>query len=378
MCNGEELAEILRFQNFPIHIGATNQDFSLDIFQDMLWESCLDCGLIQLKNLPDPELVYVEQSTVFAVGQTWQTHHRAFAKFIQNLDPISVLEIGGAHGVLSVEYQALQPNKIPWRIVEPNPSPVSECHAIYIPEFFEESGIEFYATDLIVHSHVLEHALNPKHFLNLAVSKMEKEQVMAVSIPNLWSWLKMGHPNALNFEHSYLLTESLAESLFESVGLQILNKEYFAETHSIFYALKNKVVLPKNSNFKPDKNPINFFKSNYEKKLNFVRTCNEALIKNSGEAFIFGGSIFAQQLINLGLNTDFISSILDNDPNKHGKRLYGSTLFIESAKIVGELSSPLIIIDCGEYNLEIQNQIVSINKKARVMVFNSISLYSDI
>lgn len=378
MCNSDTLIEILKFPTFPIHIGGTNQDISLDIFQDMCWEACQDCGNIQLKHLPDPELVYVEQSTVFAVGATWKRHHNSFAKFIRNLDPISVLEIGGAHGVLSVEYRRMSARNTPWRIVEPNPSPVDDCNATYIPKFFEDSGVEFYTTDLIVHSHVLEHAVNPRDFLKLAVSKMQLDQFMAISIPNLRSWLKMGHPNALNFEHTYLLTESIAESLFESVGLEITKKEYFAETHSIFYALRNKGLVPEISSFKSDKGPINFFKSNFEKRSNFVRNCNDVLSKKSGLAFLFGGSVFAQLLINLGLDTNSISSILDNDSNKHGKRLYGTSLSIQNVNLVSELESPVVIIDCGEYNSEIINQVLSLNKSAEIIVFNPPSSDSSI
>lgn len=378
MCNSETLIEILKFPSFPIHIGGTNQDVSLDIFQDMCWEACHDCGNIQLKHLPDPELVYVEQSTVFAVGPTWKSHHNSFAKFIRNINPISVLEIGGAHGVLSVEYRRMSPGNTPWRIVEPNPSPVADCNATYISKFFEDSSVEFQATDLIVHSHVLEHAVNPRAFLMLAVSKMQPDQLMAVSIPNLRSWLKMGHPNALNFEHTYLLTESIAESLFESTGLEITNKEYFSETHSIFYALRNKGLVPETSSFESDKGPVIFFKSNYEKRANFVRNCNEVLSRKSGLAFLFGGSVFAQQLTNLGLDTQSISCILDNDPNKHGKRLYGTHLSIQNVNIVSGLESPVIIIDCGEYNSEITNQVLSLNKSAEIIVFDPPSFDSRI
>ena len=60
----------------------------------------------------------------------------------------------------------------------------------------------------------------------------------------------------------------------------------------------------------------------------------------------------------MGLDTTKIVSILDNDKNKQGKRLYGSSLKVESPSILKDVISPHIILKAGVYNSEIKNDIL--------------------
>lgn len=53
-----------------------------------------------------------------------------------------------------------------------------------------------------------------------------------------------------------------------------------------------------------------------------------------------------------------IKAILDNDILKQGKRLYGTTLFVQSPKILGGIGNPVIILKVGSYAQEIKEDIV--------------------
>jgi hypothetical protein len=54
---------------------------------------------------------------------------------------------------------------------------------------------------------------------------------------------------------------------------------------------------------------------------------------------------------------------LDNDPQKQGKRLYGTSLKINSPKILAGLEEPKVILKAGVYNDEIKEDILkNINK----------------
>ncbi len=74
--------------------------------------------------------------------------------------------------------------------------------------------------------------------------------------------------------------------------------------------------------------------------------------------YFFGAHVFAQYLIQFGLKTEKIISILDNDPNKQGKRLYGTKLKVASPKILADIESPVIILKAGVYNQEIMTNIL--------------------
>jgi hypothetical protein len=68
--------------------------------------------------------------------------------------------------------------------------------------------------------------------------------------------------------------------------------------------------------------------------------------------------VFSQYLIEFGLETDKIVCLLDNDPGKQGKRLYGSNLVVQSPKILKGVRRPLVILKAGVYNTEIKEAIL--------------------
>jgi hypothetical protein len=75
--------------------------------------------------------------------------------------------------------------------------------------------------------------------------------------------------------------------------------------------------------------------------------------------YLFGAHVFAQYLIQFGLNTEKIVFLLDNDPNKQGKRLYGTSLQVASPKILSSVTNPVVILKAGVYNQEIKSDILN-------------------
>ena len=73
---------------------------------------------------------------------------------------------------------------------------------------------------------------------------------------------------------------------------------------------------------------------------------------------MFGAHVFAQYLIEFGLDLNNIVCLLDNDKNKQGKRLYGTSLRVDSPKILKDIESPVVILKAGVYNKEIKDDII--------------------
>ena len=86
---------------------------------------------------------------------------------------------------------------------------------------------------------------------------------------------------------------------------------------------------------------------------------NEKIDSLSGQhLYLFGAHVFAQYLISFGLKTEKIICLLDNDSNKQGKRLYGTSLQVASPKILRGVTNPVVILKAGVYNDEIKQQIL--------------------
>ena len=65
-----------------------------------------------------------------------------------------------------------------------------------------------------------------------------------------------------------------------------------------------------------------------------------------------------------GLNISNIKYILDNDPEKQEKYLYGTNFQVKSPKILKNFRKPTIIIRVGVYRDEIIEGILKINSNS--------------
>ena len=112
-----DLEDLHTLKDFPVFMGSVEHDQTEDIVCDMSWLISRESGLIQLKKLLPLDVLYQAQTTTGAIGAIWMAHHKAFANFIDKYKPTSVLELGGAHGILSTEYHAMK--NVSWTILEP-------------------------------------------------------------------------------------------------------------------------------------------------------------------------------------------------------------------------------------------------------------------
>lgn len=364
----KDLEPLHEIKRFPVFMGCVNSLAAHDLVADMRWSISRSSGLIQLSSLIPLEVVYPESHGSGGIGRLWDMHHKAFAKFLSRTTPQSVLEIGGAHGILSREYKRF--GEIPWTILEPNPSPVDGCDARYIKGFFGGNFTLDEPVDTVVHSHVFEHVYEPDQFMRHVSDFMEQGKHLVFSLPNLQRMLEKKYTNCINFEHTVFLTEPYIEYLLVKHGFRLLSKEYFMDDHSIFYAAVRDPFV------KPVDLPGDLYRNNKKLYLDYIEY-HEGLIKDINNkiknvkqpVYLFGAHVFAQYLIAFGLDTSRIVNLLDNDPNKHGKRLYGTSLQVASPKILAGVEFPVVILKAGVYNDEIKNDILqNINKNAAFYV----------
>lgn len=356
---GDVNLEVLHsMSNFPVFMGCVDHSQSEDLFADMVWQISKGAGVVQLKKIVPVEILYHSQHDAGTVGSIWMAHHRSFSKFLSKFIPSSVLELGGAHGILSQEFQKY--SEIPWTIVEPNPSPVQGCNARFIKEFFDDKFVYSEAFDTVVHSHVFEHMYEPAQFMGHLAGLMDEGKQLVFSLPNMQAMLERKYTNCINFEHSIFLTEPYVEFLLAKHGFRLVAKDYFMDDHSIFYA------AIRDSSVKPIALPGDLYERNRKLYLDYVQyyeelvdELNHAISETKQPTFLFGAHVFAQHLIECGLDTSGIVSLLDNDPNKQGKRLYGTNLMVQSPKVLRDLLNPAVILKAGVYNQEIKEDILA-------------------
>ena len=352
-----DLEPLHTFPDFPVFMGCSDQAPELDLRQEMSWWISKGSGLIQLKKLLPLDVLYPESHGAGAVGKLWQEHHKSFAAFVNKAKPSSVFEIGGAHGILAREYQAI--DSIPWTIIEPNPSPVEGCKAQFIRGFFDDEFSWCEDVDTVVHSHVFEHIYKPDRFMQRLSEFVPKNKKLIFSVPNMSVMLERKYTNCINFEHTNLLTEPYIEYFLAKHGFTIALKEYFLEDHSIFYSATRE---NRDRTHTLAENLYELNKGLYLDYVNFheklVTEINQKVVETSQTVFLFGAHVFSQYLIEIGLDTERIKCILDNDPMKQGRRLYGTSLKVFSPEVLRSEKNPLVILRAGVYNDEIKRAIL--------------------
>jgi len=303
------------------------------------------------------DILYPESHGAGCIGGLWKKHHQAFAKFIHNFQPSAVFEIGGHHGILAKEYCDIE--DVPWTILEPNPIPSEGTKAKFIKGFFDNEFVYEESYDAVVHSHVFEHIYDTNEFMRHLSSFMEEGKYLIFSVPNLQVHLENKFTYFVGFEHSICLTEPYIEYVLAKHGFRILEKDYFREDHSIFYsAIKDKNVKPKalqEGLYEKNKKLYNDYLL-YHQRL--VSELNSKIQETTQNIYLFGAHIFSQYLIEFGLFSEKINCILDNDPNKQNKRLYGTSLKVSSPKILSDDDSPIVILKTGVFNEEIKKDIL--------------------
>jgi hypothetical protein len=366
--NSSSLEELAVFKNFPIFIGATNEDFESDLFFDMVWDICKQTGMIQLRNLLPPNLIYSGYHSE-GVGPIWEKHHFEFSEFVARYTKNKILEIGGSNGKLASILQ--NHNKsFDITIIEPNPSNTLNNNFKLIKSFFGEEFIGSNKTNFtsIVHSHTFEHVYDPQEFIGSISKLLDSGDSHIFSVPNLQKYLENKYTNTLNFEHTFFLTEYFCDYLLAKNKFRILDKYYYNE-HSIFYATVKDNLIKET----PMVNRYHLYNSLFSNFINFyaleIDKINKILkhIDPKYSVYVYGAHVFTQFLISNGLYVDNVVSVLDNSLDKKNKRLYGSELKINTPDVIRTNDYPVVILKVGQYQEEIKRQLLNLNSNVKII-----------
>ena len=257
-------------------------------------------------------------------------------------------------------------SEIPWTILEPNPAPIDGCDAKFVKGFFDDKFSYDEYIDTVVHSHVFEHIYEPNQFMQHLATFINEGKKLVFSLPNMQVMLERKYTNCINFEHTIFLTEPYVEYFLAKHGFKLLNKEYFLDNHSIFYeATRDSTVNPIELPFDLyEKNKL-LYNSYVKYHKDLILDINLKIGNAETPVYLFGAHVFAQYLIESGLDISKIFSLLDNDPAKQGKRLYGTSLMVQSPKVLRNIMNPIVILKVGVYSAEIKKDILeNINSKA--------------
>ena len=89
-----------------------------------------------------------------------------------------------------------------------------------------------------------------------------------------------------------------------------------------------------------------------------VERFNSQIAAASGPVYLFGAHVFTQYLIAFGLDTTKVLAVLDNDPSKRDKRLYGTGLIVVAPTELSRHKNPFVVLKAGIYDEEVRDDIL--------------------
>lgn len=359
----ENLEKIFHLSKFPVYAGCVDTPENEDIFLDMNVSICKDTGIIQFDQIPPLELIYLRPHND-SIGKTWEDHHTKFAEFISKFPVKKILEVGG--GTTKIAKKVIEKDsKKNWTIIDPNMIENDVKQIDFVKDYFHKDLKIDRDFDAVVHSHTIEHMKDPEQYVRDISKFIKNDGYHIFSFPNMVTYLSRKYLNCLNFEHPQFLAEPFVDVILERQGFKIIEKKFFKEDHSIFYATKKS--HNKKSEFP---NKFNEYKKIYLEFVNYYKNftdiMNKKLKEFDGKVYLFGAHLFSQYLIAFGLNQEKIIGILDNSELKIGKRLYGTNLNVFHPDEIKEKEKVAVILKVATYRDEILEQIFEINQSTKI------------
>jgi len=348
----------LKFPVLPVCVDTPKEEDNFAPFNICI---CQNCGLILLKEIVDPEILY----KIFhsdGIGKVWEKHYSKFVDLIKKHCPSGkILEIGAGQGKLITKLLEKYDSGI--EVIDPlyeGPKENVKVHKKLLDnESCEELKEQF---DAIVSSHTLEHFIEFNQYFKSAWKVLKKEGLLFTSVPNQELSFLRGYGNQLNYEHPSVCMNAHWIALHYQNGF-IIKEISFFEDHSVqIVAQKTDLPIDYQIGVKGlSEKILNLYWDNIKERMDKIKQ----FATPDKENWLFGASNLSQPLFVYGLKEIYFKGVLDNSPLKHNKRLYGTNLICRKPEeIVNGKDKVRIFLNLAHYNQEVFEQIKKLDPKA--------------
>ena len=335
---------LFKFEKFPLSVCTRTGPLTT---KEKLVEATIvkdEQGLVTFLPFIDPSEIYLEQHNS-SIGETWKGHNDLFAKYVFSFEREKIVDIGGGSGNIYKSYINYDPN-IKWKIIDLNPtlknSNVEIIRGLYTPDHVEEGST-------VITSHFIEHLTDLKGFLIGLRKRNPKQHIF--TLPNFKQYAKSNYAATLMFEHPYYLTEDYLTYILAVTGWKIEDKQYY-KNHSIFFKTVPADLVELESTFDSAQDIVEFLQYMQDR-------ANK--VKKVPKFYVFGAHYTYYYLLNMGISEDQIIAVVDNDPSKQNKRMYGTNTKVISSEEIKEGAD--VFVEMGPYNEEIINKLNSVKSK---------------
>lgn len=231
-CSSKKLLRFLDLGKMPLAGGflantaeafAKEQQFQLDV------DVCQDCGLVQITEVVDPEIMFQDYSFSSSTIAPLVKHFEDYAQWMQtNLNPSSVLEFGCNDGILlgpltklGIKAVGIDPSG---NITELGRSRGHEIITGYFGESTAEDISAKYGTfDVVSGSNVFAHNNEPGKILQAAKQVLNPKGLLCLEVMYAGDLIESYQWDTLYHEHLTFYSLTSLQTLLNRFGFKVLD-----------------------------------------------------------------------------------------------------------------------------------------------------------
>lgn len=220
--------------------------------------------------------------------------------------------------------------------------------------------------DFLVVRHIWEHVYNQKEFSDVLKGLIKKDGIIFIEIPDCRKLLKSKDITMIWEEHLFYYTSETIITSLRQNGLRVISKKI------ISYPTENSVLLCVRpykkksgliSNLHNLKKEINLglnYGKQYRKNKEYLNKLFSEMTKKKKEIVLFGGGHLSLAFIAFYDIYKYISFVVDDDVNKKGMFMPGSSIQIKSSNELINKQNILLLLTV---NLTSEKKLVKLIKK---------------
>lgn len=304
---------------------------------------CEECSLSQLSVVIDPEKMFSYYTYRSSVNGGYVKHCRQMAKIMKEKYNLSLcsfhIDIAGNDGTLLKQFK--EEVGLKTLNIDPATNLVAIAESIGIESIADFWGLDLANkvvkshghADLITATNVFAHVDNVKEFILSAKTLLKYNGVLVLEFPYLVDFIEKLEYDTIYFEHSSYISMSPMIKLCEIIGMKVISVEKQAihgGTIRVTISQADSTLPVESSVSEYVDNEIKLGYDKIEKYNKWALSVKEAIndfstkilqLKKEGYKIAgFGASAKGNTLLNsAGMNTDIISYIADETPEKIGK-----------------------------------------------------------
>jgi SAM-dependent methyltransferase len=358
LCGGGNLSHFLSLNELPIthYLRKTAQDpdprFAVD------FESCQDCGLLQIVHAIPADLIYNEADTYTTGFQRPRHLDDLITTTVARQDPAKAIDVGCNDGTLMDALRRAGYEQVLG--VEPNPVAAATArqkgYQVYTSYLTEELAAQVVSEhgefDTVYLRHVVEHASELDAFFTGIRTLLRADGFLVLELPDVEEGFKLGSPAILWEEHVSYFTAAQAEYMLERFGFHVCDRRrYVFGGGSLAFVAQKKVARRACALKLPDPSPnielLHRFAGGIKRQKAEVQSL-VSLARSAGfKILIYGAAPRSCLIVSICQIAEMIDFVVDDRQDIQARLMPGTSHVVRSLAEVAKAAGDRLLCLLG-------------------------------